>query len=153
MSRILPEPTASEAPDSSLPARNLALSSDSIGFSRDWNVWLFRCGLAGAAAAVALSLSPFGLHGWAAASVGFALASAIFLLEYRLKRSSAPNLLGGGLGGGFGALAALLVTGVIARTSEPEPTKSFLEYSFLLGFGYVGVTLGSRKFAALKAGS
>src|SRR5579863_1614732 len=108
MSRTLPEPTVSEAPDSSLPARNLALNSESTGFSRDWNLWLFRCCLAGAAAAVTLSLSPFGLHGWAAASVGFALALAIFLLEYRLKRSDSPGLLGGAIGGILGALAALL---------------------------------------------
>jgi uncharacterized protein YacL len=153
MSRSLPEPNVPDSPDHSLPARNLALHTDSPGISRDWNLWLFRCCLAGAGAAVALSLSPFGLHGWAAASVGFALALAIFLLEYRLKRSDSPGLLGGAVGGIFGALAALLVTGVIARTSVPEPTKSFLEYSSLLGFGYVGVMLGSRKFGSLKAGS
>ena len=153
MSRTLPEPPVSEAPDSSLPARNLALNSDSSGFSRDWNLWLFRSCLAGAAAAVTWSLSPFGLDGWAAAFLGFALAFAIFLLEYRLKRSDSPGLLGGAIGGILGVLAALLVTGVVARTSEPDATKSFLEYSSLLGFGYVGVMLGSRKFGSLKAGS
>ena len=153
MSRTLPEPPVSEAPDSSLPARNLALNSDSSGFSGDWNLWLFRCCLAGAAAVVTWSLSPFGLDGWAAASLGLALAFVIFLLEHRLKRSDSPSLLGGAIGGIWGALAALLVTGVIARTSEPEATKSFLEYSSLLGFGYIGVMLGSRKFGSLKAGS
>src|SRR5579862_775052 len=153
MSRTLPELPVSEAPDTSLPARNLAMKSDPSGFSQDWNLWLFRCCLVGAGGAVTWSLSPFGLRGWTAASLGFAVAFAIFLLEYRLKRSDSPSLLGGAIGGILGALAALLATGVIARTTEPEPTKSFLEYSLLLGFGYVGVMLGSRKFGSLKAGA
>jgi uncharacterized protein YacL len=156
MNRTLPDPHQvqsqfSESSDANLPARNLAESSS--GFTRDWNVWLFRCCLAGVAAAAAFSLSPFGLHGWYAAGAGLVLTFAILAVEHYLRRAPSPALLGGTIGGTLGALAALLVSSVIARTAEPEPTKSFIEYAVLLGFGYTGVMLGARKFGSLKTGS
>jgi uncharacterized protein YacL len=133
MSRTMPETKGSEtshSPDDTGYAHNLALSSHS---RRNWNALVFRCCLAGIAALVAASLSPFGLHGWPAASVGLLLSFVIFLAENRLKHSSPSALLGGAIGGILGALAALLVSAVIAKTFEPEPTKSFLEYAALLG--------------------
>jgi len=39
---------------------------------------------------------------------------------------------------------------VVARTAEPEPTKSFLEYGSLLGFAYLGVFLGAHKGRELQ---
>jgi len=149
----LPETQGSEAsnsPQDTRFAHNLALSSRP---SRNWNAWLFRCCLAGIAAAIAASLRPFGLHGWSAVAAGLLLSFVIFLAEHRLKRSSSAGLLGGTIGGILGALAALLVSAVIAQTSEPEPTKSFFEYASLLCFGYAGVMLGARKFGSLKSGS
>jgi uncharacterized protein YacL len=156
MSRTLPESEASLAPKSPgtfQPSQNLALNSYSSRFPRDWNLWLLRCCIAGIAAAIALSLSPFGLHGWSAAAAGLALTLVIFLVEHRLKRSTSPGLLGGALGGILGALAALLVSAIVDQTSGPESTKSFFEYASLLGFGYTGVVLGSRRFGSLKTGS
>lgn len=153
MDRSLPDPPISDAPDANLPAHNLAMSSQRISMSVDWNLWLFRCCIAGAAAAVSLRRSPFGLQGWPAASTGIVLAIAIFLLEYRLKRSSSPAVVGGAIGGICGALAALLVSSVVSNTFEAEPVKSFFAYSALLGFGYLGVVLGARKFGSLKSGS
>ena len=153
MNRTLPEleaPLAPKSPDTAHSGQNLALNSDSFRFSRDMNLWLLRCSLAAAAAAIALSLSPFGLHSWSAAAVGLGLALVIFIIEHRLKRSASPVLLGGAIGGTLGALAALLVSAIIARTSQPESTKSFFEYASLLAFGYTGVVLGSRKFGSLK---
>jgi len=153
MSRTSPEtkgPQAANSSEDTRYAHNLALSSHSPG---NWNAWLFRCCLAVAAAAIAFSLSPFGLHGWPAAGAGFLLIVVIFLVEHRLKRSSSSGLLGATVGGILGALAALLVSAVIAQTSGPEPTKSFLEYASLLGFGYLGVMIGARKFAPPKTGS
>jgi len=141
---------ASNSPQDTRFAHNLALSSRP---SRNWNAWLFRCCLAGIAAAIAASLSPFGLHGWSAVGAGLLLSFVIFLAEHRLKRSSTSGLLGGTIGGILGALAALLVSAIIAQTSEPEPTKSFFEYASLLCFGYAGVMLGARKFGSLKSGS
>jgi uncharacterized protein YacL len=148
----LPEtqgPHASNSPRDDRYTHNLARSSHS---ARNWNAWLFRCCLAIATAAAVFTLSPFGLHGWSAAGAGFLLLALIFLIEQRLKRSSASGLLGGTIGGILGALAALLVSAVIARTAEPEPAKSFFECVALLGFGYVGVMLGARKLNFLKGG-
>jgi uncharacterized protein YacL len=158
MNRTLPDPHPSpsqfsESSDPALPVRNLAESSRSFGFARDWSVWLFRCCLAGVAAAAALGLSPFGLQGWYAAGAGLGLTFVIFAVEHFLRRASARTLLGGATGGTLGALAALLVSSVIARTAEPEPTKSFIEYAVLFAFGYTGVMIGARKFGSLKTGS
>jgi uncharacterized protein YacL len=77
----------------------------------------------------------------------------IFIVEHHLRRASSPALLGGAIGGILGVLAALLISSVIAHTAEPEPSKSFIEYVILLGFGYTGVMLGARKFGSLKTGS
>jgi hypothetical protein len=90
-SRTLPETQGSQASNSSQDtrfARNLALN---LRPSRNWNAWLFRCCLAGIAAAIAVSLSPFGLHGWSAVGAGLLLSFVIFLAEYRLKRSSSSG--------------------------------------------------------------
>ena len=148
----MPENQGPHVPDSPRDIRytqNLAVSSDP---ARGSNVWLLRSCLAVTAAAIALSLRPFGLYGWSAAGAGLLLAVAILLVEQRLKRTTPSALLGGAMGGILGSLAALLVSSVIARTSEPEPSKSFFEYAALLGFGYVGVALGSRKLATLRTG-
>jgi uncharacterized protein YacL len=152
MSRSLPETTVSDPPDSALPSRNLALNSHPSIFSRDANLWLFRCCVVAASAAAAISFSPFGLHGWSAGALGFLFAVAVFLVERRLKRSSSPTVLGGALGGILGALAALLIATVVDRTSLAESSKSFFEYAALLAFGYIGVMLGARKFGSLKTG-
>ena len=132
------------------PLRNLAEIPKSSATLLSWNAWLFRIFLIAAACSITLGLSPFGLHRWAAAGLGALLSLTILLIEHRLRSMSATALLGGVTGGIVGALAALLVTIVISRTSEPEPAKSFLECAFLLGFGYVGVMLGSQKASYFK---
>src|ERR1043166_3608679 len=152
MSRSLPELPDSDCSDANLPARNLAMSSLRPRLSVDRNLWMFRCCIAAAAAAVSLRLSPFGLQGWLAAGAGIALAIALFLLEYRLKRSSSPAVLGGALGGICGGPGALLVSSVVSNTFESASVKSFFAYAALLGFGYLGVVLGARKFSSLQSG-
>jgi uncharacterized protein YacL len=117
---------------------------------RSWNAWPFRIFLIATACSITVSLSPFGLRRSAAAGLGVLLSLAILLMEYGLRSVSATSVLGGVAGGLLGALAALLVTIVIASTSEPESAKSFLEYASLLGFGYIGIMLGSQKAHVLK---
>jgi uncharacterized protein YacL len=51
----------------------------------------------------------------------------------------------------LGSFTALLVTLVISRTAEPEPTKTFLEYATLFSFGYLGMIVGSEKGGELRA--
>jgi uncharacterized protein YacL len=90
------------------------------------------------------------LQPWPAAGLGALICLAVLATEFRLRSSSATALLGGAVGGLLGSVAALLVSIVISGTSEPEATKSLLEYACLLGFGYVGIMLGSQKAAFLK---
>jgi uncharacterized protein YacL len=148
MSRTLHEVPQPLPPDDR--PRNLASIPKSADASRQWNVWLFRIALIAISCAVAVGLSPLGLHGWAAAGLGLALAIAIVAVEHRLRSSSATALLGGVVGGLFGALAALLVSILIFGTSATDATKSFLAYSVLLAFGYVGVMIGSQKAIFFK---
>jgi len=93
-----------------------------------WDFWVVRVFLvAGAGAgAVSYTLGPFGLRGLPAAGVGFLMAVVVLLAELRLRRAALSGLLGGAFGAVLGVFAALLVTLVISRTDEPEPTKSFL---------------------------
>src|SRR5260370_1516909 len=54
------------------------------------------------------------------------------------------------MGGLCGALAALLVAILIVGTSASDATKSFLAYTALLAFGYVGIMIGSQKAIFFK---
>src|SRR6266446_442855 len=110
-----------------------------------WDFWVVRVFLVAGAGAVSYTLGPFGLRGLPAAGVGFLMAVVVLLAELRLRRAALSGLLGGAFGAVLGVFAALLVTLVISRTDEPEPTKSFLEFATLFAFGYLGLVLGSRR--------
>ncbi|HET8925911.1 MAG TPA: PIN domain-containing protein [Candidatus Acidoferrum sp.] len=107
--------------------------------------WGVRAFLVVCIAAVSHALGPFGLRGVSAAGVGILVALAVLLAEFRLRRAALSGLLGGALGTLFGVFAALLVTLIVSRTDEPEPTKSFLEFASLFAFGYLGLILGSGR--------
>jgi uncharacterized protein YacL len=119
-----------------------------LGQSVDF--WAARLALIGATCVLCYSLSPFGIQGLAAAGLGFLVALVILLAELRLRRAEISGLVGGTCGGVLGLLASLLITLVISRTSEPEPTKSFLEFSSLFAFGYLGLVVGSSQGSALR---
>jgi uncharacterized protein YacL len=110
-----------------------------------WDFWAVRALLVACTAAVSHALGPFGLRGVFAAGVGILVALAVLLAELRLRRVALSGLLGGALGTVFGVFAALLVTLIVSRTDEPEPTKSFLEFAVLFAFGYLGLILGSSR--------
>jgi uncharacterized protein YacL len=148
MSSALPELPRPSPPETK--SRSLAPVPNPASRSQQWNVWLFRLLLVIAFAAITVSLAPFGFQPWPAAGLGALICLAVLATEFRLRSSSATALLGGAVGGLLGAVAALLVSIVISGTSEPEATKSLLEYACLLGFGYVGIMLGSQKAAFLK---
>ena len=148
MSRTLPESPRPVKPGNH--SRDFASIPKSSPSPRPRDAWLFRVFLVAATCGITVSLSPFGLHGWPAAGLGAFSSLAILLIEHRLRSASAAALLGGAIGGLLGAFAALLVTMVISRTSEPEPSKSFLEYASLLGFGYLGIMFGSQKAGFIK---
>jgi uncharacterized protein YacL len=113
--------------------------------SGNWDFWAVRFALVGAACIVCYKFGPFGVHGLPAAGLGFLVAMLILLAELRLRRAEISGLVGGSCGIILGLFASLLVTLVLSRTAEPEPTKSFLEIISLFGFGYLGLIVGSSK--------
>src|SRR5437762_3240477 len=115
-----------------------------------WDFWAVRAFLVACTGAVSYTLRPFGLRGLPVAAVGFLIALVVLLAELRLHRAALSGLLGGAFGAVLGVFAALLVTLVISRTDEPEPTKSFLEFAALFGFGYLGLVLGSGRGGELQ---
>src|SRR5437016_2145295 len=110
---------------------------------RGGDFWAVRAFLLACTGAVSYTVKPFGLGGVQAAGVGVLIALAILFAELRLRRAALGGLLGGACGAVLGVFAALLVSLVISRTDEPEPTKSFLEFATLFAFGYLGLVLGS----------
>src|SRR6267143_6138864 len=110
-----------------------------------WDFWVVRVFLVACAGAVSYTVGPFGVRGLPAAGVGFLMAVVVLLAELRLRRAALGGLLGGAFGVVLGVFAALLVTLVISRTDEPEPTKSFLEFAALFAFGYLGFARGSGR--------
>jgi len=156
MSRIVPEEqrfsnSSSSPASNSGPEERQKRTAFPSGIGLEF--WLVRLFITACTTALCYRLAPFGLSGLPAAGVGFSLALVILLAESRLRRAEISGLLGGALGTVLGIFAALLVTLVISRTGEPEPTKSFLEYAALFAFAYLGLVLGSERGGELKAGS
>jgi uncharacterized protein YacL len=156
MSRSVPEVqrfsnSASSPSSNSVPGAQQKRAAFPHGMGVEF--WLLRLFLTACTTALCFKFAPFGLRGLPAAGVGFFLALVILLAELRLRRAEIGGLLGGALGTVLGMFAALLVTLVISRTNEPEPTKSFLEYAALFAFAYLGLVLGSATGGELKSGS
>jgi uncharacterized protein YacL len=120
------------------------------GSNRAWDFWVVRVFLMGCTGGASYTLGPFGLRGWQAAGVGFLTGLVVLMAELRLRRATLGGLLGGAFGAVLGVFAALLVTLVISRTDEREPTKSFLEFAVLFAFGYLGLVLGLRRGGELR---
>lgn len=146
MSRAFPEP--SDARNAGSPVRKSSSQAphaiDTPPFHLS-GAWILRGLLLAASTAVAYIVRPFGLHGWLAAGLGIFLALAVLTAEIRLRHAPTASLFGGTVGGLAGALMALIVSRIISYTATPEPVKTFLSFSALLSFGYVGVVLGSIK--------
>jgi uncharacterized protein YacL len=112
---------------------------------QDWEFWAVRLLLIGFSSILCYNLGPFGLHGLPAAGLGFLVAMVVLLAELRLRRAEISGLVGGVFGTVLGLLSSLLFTLVISRTAEPEPTRSFLEFTSLFALGYLGLVIGSSK--------
>ncbi len=113
--------------------------------SQNWEFWAVRLLVMGFSSVLCYNLGPFGFHGLLAAGLGFLVAMVILLAELRLRRAEISGLVGGVFGAILGLLSALLITLVISRTAEPEPGKSFLEFTSLFALGYLGLVIGSSK--------
>jgi uncharacterized protein YacL len=88
---------------------------------------------------------PFGLSNYVAAVVGLAFAISVFLFEIRLQRVSLRRLIGAAIGSILGILGSYLMGLVLARTSIPEGSRSFLDVGLLLVMTYIGLVIGANK--------
>ncbi len=123
----------------------VATSRSSRFLGQDWDFWAVRLALISATVVLCYTLGPFGFHGLPSAGLGFLVAMVILLAELRMRRAEISGLVGGSVGAVLGLLSALLITMVISRTTEPEPTKTFFEFTSLFALGYLGLVVGSRK--------
>jgi uncharacterized protein YacL len=131
-------------------SRSIENNFSSRFLGQQWDFWVVRLALVSASVVLCYTLGPFGFHGLPAAGLGFLVAMVILLAELRLRRAEISGLMGGAVGAVLGLLAALLITLVLSRTSEPEPDKSFFEVTSLFALGYLGLVLGSRKGADFR---
>jgi uncharacterized protein YacL len=88
---------------------------------------------------------PFGLPNLAAAGVGLVFSVSVFLFEIRLQRASLRRLIGAAIGSILGILGAYLMGLVLARTSIPEGSRSFMDVGLLLVMTYIGLVVGANK--------
>jgi uncharacterized protein YacL len=134
-------PPATEAP---VPTQDNSLAD---GGPR---VWLVRAALVMSIAALAYAWRPFGIGPWPAAGGGLVAAFLLVIAELRLRRTEIRKVAAGTAGLLLGIFIALLVCLVVSRTSASEPTKSFLDYALLVGFGYLGALVGASKGSELR---
>ena len=106
---------------------------------------LVRLIFAIACVAAGYHFHPFGLSNLAAAGVGLSFAVAVFLFEIRLQRASMRRLIGAAIGSILGILGAYLMGLVLARTTIPEGSRSFLDVGLLLVMTYIGLVVGANK--------
>ena len=118
--------------------RNLALRPG-------WEAWAWavRIALIVSLPALAVVLHPFGLNIWQAVMCGLLTAAATLLTERALRRMRARGLAGGALGLLAGVLVAAAIATAALRDIQSGSTKAFLDSSVLIGFGYLGLALGT----------
>ena len=93
----------------------------------------------------AFHFHPFGLAPLVAATAGLLFSLVIFVVETRLRRASLRRLIGAVVGSILGILGAYLLSLILAHTSIPEGSRSFLGVAFLLVLAYIGLFLGATK--------
>jgi uncharacterized protein YacL len=114
-------------------------------FGSPWDHFLVRLIFGAACVVAGYHFRPFGLQAWSAALVGLAFALSVFLFEARLQRVSLRRLIGAAVGSILGILGAHLMGLVLARSSIPEGSRSFLDVALLLVMTYIGLVLGTSK--------
>jgi uncharacterized protein YacL len=114
-------------------------------FGNWWDHLMVRLIFAVACVAAGYHFHPFGLSDLVAAGVGLAFSISVFLFEIRLQRASLRRLIGAAVGSILGILGAYLMGLVLARTSIPEGSRSFMDVGLLLVMTYIGLVVGANK--------
>ncbi len=147
MNRPYIRPGSSVPPPAStpFPLRPATPSSAPPEFGSWWDHLLVRLIFSVACVAAGYHFDPFGLTKWVDAGIGFAFSISVFLFEIRLQRASMRRLIGAAVGSILGILGAYLMGLVLARTSIPDGSRSFLDVALLLVMTYIGLVVGASK--------
>ncbi len=143
--------TSGEVPPEPVPIRlaegplQTARPQRDVRFGTWWDQFIVRLIFSTACVATGYHFHPFGLTPTVAAIVGLTFSIAVFLFEIRLQRASLRRLIGAAVGSILGILGAYLMGLVLARTSIPEGSRSFLGVSLMLVMTYIGLVIGANK--------
>src|SRR6266567_5625494 len=137
-----PVPPSANTP---FPLRPATPSSAPPEFGSWWDHLLVQLIFSVACVAAGYHFHPFELSKWVDAGIGFAFSVSVFLFEIRLQRASMRRLIGAAVGSILGILGAYLMGLVLARTSIPEGSRSFLDVALLLVMTYIGLVVGASK--------
>jgi uncharacterized protein YacL len=132
-------------PSMPFPLRPAAPAQTQPEFGNWWDHMMVRLIFSIACIAAGYHFHPFGLSKYVAAGVGLAFAISVFLFEIRLQRASLRRLIGAAIGSILGILGSYLMGLVLARTSIPEGSRSFLDVGLLLVMTYIGLVIGANK--------
>src|SRR5216684_3074099 len=132
-------------PSMPFPLRPAAPTQTPPEFGNWWDHLMVRLIFAIACVAAGYHFLPFGLSDIAAAGVGLAFSISVFLFEMRLQRASMRRLIGAAFGSILGILGAYLMGLVLARTSIPDGSRSFMDVALLLVMTYIGLVVGANK--------
>src|ERR1700756_3416628 len=114
-------------------------------FGSWWDRLVVQLIFAAACGAAGYHFHPFGLSSPVAAGVGLAFAISVFLFEARLQRASMRRLIGAAIVSILGILGSYLMGLVLARTSIPDGSRSFMDVALLPVMTYIGLVVGANK--------
>src|SRR5246127_4828744 len=137
-----PVPPSTSVP---FPMRPAAPAQSVPDFGSWWDQLLVRVVFALACVAAGYHFHPFGLTPYVDATIGLVFAVSVFLFEIRLRRASLRRLIGAAIGSIMGILGAYLMGLVLAWTSIPDGSRSFLDVALLLVMTYIGLVIGASK--------
>jgi uncharacterized protein YacL len=148
MPRTYTKPNQPETPNLvEIPVRKgtprHSLQEGSLGSS--WDQFALGAVFVIAFMAIGYHFHPFNLTPLVAAGTGLVFALIVFAVEVRLKHTSLRRLIGASVGLILGILGAYLMNLVLAYTSMPEGSRSFLGMAVLLIMTYIGMVVGASK--------
>jgi hypothetical protein len=136
----IPPPASTPFPLRSAPPANAPPE-----FGSWWDHLLVRLIFSVACVAAGYHFHPFELSKWVDAGIGLVFSLSVFLFEARLQRASMRRLIGAAVGSILGILGAYLMGLVLAWTSIPDGSRSFLDVALLLVMTYIGLVVGASK--------
>lgn len=128
------------------PVKSVMLSkAESGGVGGFWDMLAIRLIFTVVCVAAGYHFRPFSLSHLLGSATGLGFAIAVILFEIRLRRASLRRLIGAVIGSILGILGAYLTTLVLAHTTMPESTRSFVSLAVFLIMAYIGLIVGANK--------